>query len=97
MSTCLALPSSEDEEKQKVATNIARWCQAFSDILTEAMRFILRGLSVLWCDVEVFELEYDPVFNDWDFTLIAPKAQYTRRIVIEYSTVTRQFLARFSC
>ena len=98
MNTCLELFNSPEEEKKQVAQNIANWCDAYSNIVIEAMRFTWKGLSVLWADVQEFDLEYDAKRNNWDFALIDPVVTECsiRRIVIEHLAEIDQFYARFA-
>ena len=92
MNTCLELPSSPN-----VALNIANWHDAYSHIVIEAMRFTWKGLSVLWADVQEFDLEYDVRHNNWDFVLTNPSIdQFMRRIVIEYDPKSGNFNAIWS-
>lgn len=98
MNTCLELFNSPEEEKKQVAQNIANWCDAYSNIVIEAMRFTWRGLSVIWADVQEFDLEYDAKRNNWDFALVDPVVTecFIRRIVIEYDPKSGNFDARFA-
>lgn len=93
MNTCLDLPNSPD-----VALNIANWLDAYAKIVGEAMRFTWKGLSVIWADVQEFDLEYDEKRNNWDFALVDPVVTecFIRRIVIEYSEEVDQFHSRFA-
>ena len=92
MNTCLELPNPD------LSLNIANWCDAYSNIVIEAMRFTWIGLSVIWADVQEFDFEYDEKRNNWDFALIDPVVAecFIRRIVIECDPKSGNFYARFA-